>query len=61
MNEKTFKRIWAVVPITTLERLDECIIKNKLEMTMNEIVRASLTLFIDAVNLQSQKSHKEEN
>lgn len=59
-ENSNFVRIWAQIPKRTYERLQERIKKYELEMTMNEIMRTSIDLFINLCDGYVSKNFKNE-
>lgn len=65
-ENSNFVRIWAQIPKRTYQRLQERIKKYELEMTMNEIMRTSIDLFINLCdgyvnkNLKNEKANENE-
>ena len=60
-ENSNFVRIWAQIPKRTYDRLQERIRKYGLEMTMNEIMRTSIDLFINLCDGYVEKNLKNEN
>lgn len=59
-ENSNFVRIWAQIPKRTYQRLQERIKKYELEMTMNEIMRTSIDLFINLCDGYVSKNFKNE-
>lgn len=59
-ENSNFVRIWAQIPKRTYDRLQERIRKYGLEMTMNEIMRTSIDLFIKLCDGYVNKNLKNE-